>query len=630
MRGNYVLLYPQSYPSAMERNNQVLDRVIIKFAGDSGDGMQLTGTQFTNTAALWGNDLSTFPDFPAEIRAPQGTIPGVSGYQLHFGSTSIYTPGDTCDVLVAMNAAALNANLRHLKKGGVIIANTDGFDPKNLRLANYGDVNPLQDGSLDNYKVITMDVTKMTRAALTDSGLGTKEIDRAKNMFVLGFLYWMYNREMVHTEKFLEEKFNRKPDILTANLKVLHAGYHFGDTSETFTTRFTVNPAPMPAGVYRNIMGNQAAAIGLIAASQKSGLDMFYGTYPITPASDILHELAKYKNFGVRTFQAEDEIAAICATIGASFGGKLGVTASSGPGIALKGEAIGLAIMLELPLLIINVQRGGPSTGLPTKTEQSDLMQAMYGRNGEAPLPVIASCSPADCFETIYEAVRLALEFMTPVIFLSDGYIANGSEPWRFPSADQLAPIQVKFAKEKNGEHYLPYKRDEKLSRPWALPGTAGLEHRIGGLEKQHETGNISYDPENHEFMVKMRAAKVEKIADHIPLQKVETGNEKGKLLVLGWGSTYGAIKSAVIDARAAGLDVSHAHLRHLNPFPKNLGEILYNFEKVLIPEMNTGQLRTLIRDKYMVPAEGLNKIKGMPFSTGEISEKIKQILNQQ
>jgi 2-oxoglutarate ferredoxin oxidoreductase subunit alpha len=612
----------------MEQQNQVLDRVIIKFAGDSGDGMQLTGTQFTNTAALWGNDLSTFPDFPAEIRAPQGTIPGVSGYQLHFGSTNIFTPGDSCDVLVAMNAAALKANLRHLKKNGTIIANTDGFDPKNLRLANYGDnANPILDGSLEGYRLITMDVTKMTRAALADSGLGTKEIDRAKNMFVLGFLYWMYNREMVHTEKFLNEKFNKKPDILQANLKVLHAGYNFGDTSETFTTRYTVHPAPMPPGVYRNIMGNQAVAIGLIAASQKSGLDMFYGTYPITPASDILHELARYKNFGVRTYQAEDEIAAICATIGASFGGKLAVTASAGPGIALKMEAMGLALMLELPLVIINVQRGGPSTGLPTKTEQSDLMQAIYGRNGEAPVPVVASKSPADCFESVYEACRLAIEFMTPVMFLSDGYVANGSEPWRFPNAENLQPINVSFIKEKNGEKYLPYKRDEKLSRPWAIPGTAGLEHRIGGLEKQHETGNISYDPENHEFMVKLRASKVAKIADHIPLQTIDNGNDKGKLLILGWGSTYGAIKSAVKDAREEGYDVSHAHLRYLNPFPKNLGELLYNFEHVLIPEMNTGQLLTLIRDRYLVPAQGLNKIKGMPFATTEISEKIREIL---
>jgi 2-oxoglutarate ferredoxin oxidoreductase subunit alpha len=609
-----------------DHNQQVLERVIIKFAGDSGDGMQLTGTQFTNTAALFGNDLSTFPDFPAEIRAPQGTIPGVSGYQLHFGSVNIYSPGDSCDVLVAMNAAALKANLRHLRKGGVIIANTDGFDPKNLRLANYADgVNPLQDGSLSNYQVVTLDVTKMTRSALADSGLGTKEIDRAKNMFVLGFLYWMYNRDMKHTENFLQEKFSKKPDILDANLKVLRAGYNFGDTSETFTTRYTVNPAPMPPGSYRNIVGNQATALGLIAASQKSGLDAFYGTYPITPASDILHELARYKHFGVRTFQAEDEIAAICAVIGASFGGKLGITASSGPGIALKTEAMGLALMLELPLVIINVQRGGPSTGLPTKTEQSDLFQAIHGRNGEAPIPVVAASSPADCFYTVFEACRLALEFMTPVIFLSDGYIANGSEPWRYPQSSDLSEISVNFAKEKNGgDKFLPYKRDEKLSRPWAIPGTAGLEHRIGGLEKQHETGNISYEPENHEFMVHMRADKVEKITDHIPLQTIDNGPSKGKLLILGWGSTYGPIKAAVKDALAEGYEVSHAQLRYLNPFPKNLGELLYSFDKILIPEMNTGQLLSLIRAKYLVPAEGLNKIKGVPFTTTEILEKIR------
>lgn len=610
-----------------EHQQQVLERVIIKFAGDSGDGMQLTGTQFTNTAALLGNDLSTFPDFPAEIRAPQGTIPGVSGYQLHFGSVNIFTPGDSCDVLVAMNAAALKANLRNLRKGGTIIANTDGFDPKNLRLANYPDgANPLHDGSLDGYKVHTMDVTKMTRAALSESGLGIKEIDRAKNMFVLGFLYWMYNREMSHTETFLKEKFSKKPDILEANLKVLRAGFNFGETSETFTTRYTVMAAPMPPGTYRNIMGNQATSIGLIAASQKCGLDLFLGSYPITPASDILHDLSKYKNFGVRTYQAEDEIAAICAVIGAAFGGKLAVTTSSGPGIALKGEAMGLGIMLELPMVIINVQRGGPSTGLPTKTEQSDLFQAMYGRNGEAPLPVIAANSPADCFEAVYEACRIAVEFMTPVMFLSDGYIANGSEPWRFPEASSLQPFKAPFITEKNGEKYLPYKRDEKLSRPWAVPGTAGLEHRIGGLEKQHETGNISYDPENHEFMVRMRESKVAKIADHVPMQTLDNGNEKGKLLVVGWGSTYGAIKAAVKEARDKGIDVSHAHLRYINPFPKNLGELLYNFDKVLIPEMNTGQLKSIIRDKYMVPAIGLNKIKGMPFSTAEILEKIEEL----
>jgi 2-oxoglutarate ferredoxin oxidoreductase subunit alpha len=611
----------------MEHQNQIIDSVIIKFAGDSGDGMQLTGTQFTNTAALLGNDLSTFPDFPAEIRAPQGTIPGVSGYQLHFGSVNIFTPGDSCDVLVAMNAAALKANLRHLKKGGTIIANIDGFDPKNLRLAAYADgISPLENNSLENYRVITMDVTKMTRTALAESGLGTKEIDRAKNMFVLGFLYWMYNREMDFTKQFLTDKFGKKPDILDANLKVLTAGYNFGETSETSGSRYIVNPAPMPAGIYRNMMGNQATAMALIAASEKSGLDLFYGTYPITPATDILHELAKYKNFGVRTFQAEDEIAAICSTIGASFGGKLAVTASSGPGISLKSESMGLAVMFELPLLIINVQRGGPSTGLPTKTEQSDLWQAMYGRNGESPIPVIAAMSPADCFYATYEACRIALEYMTPVIFLSDGYLANGAEPWRFPKAADLKPIEVNFTTEKNGDKFLPYKRDSKLSRPWAIPGTKGLEHRIGGLEKQHETGNISYDPENHEFMVKLRAAKVEKIADSIPPQALDSGNEKGKLLIIGWGSTYGAIKGACIEARKKGLDVSHTQIRYINPFPKNLGEMLYNYDQILIPEMNTGQLLSIIRNKFMVPAIGLNKIKGMPFSTSEILAKIEEL----
>ncbi|HNR20295.1 MAG TPA: 2-oxoacid:acceptor oxidoreductase subunit alpha [Bacteroidia bacterium] len=612
----------------MSKSTEVLDRVIIKFAGDSGDGMQLTGTQFTNTAALFGNDLSTFPDFPAEIRAPQGTLAGVSGYQLHFGSINIYSPGDKCDVLVAMNAAALKANLRNLKNGGTIIANTDGFDPKNLRLANYPEgKNPIEDGSLSNYRLVTIDVTKMTRLALSDSGLGTKEIDRAKNMFVLGFLYWMYNRSLENSVKFLEEKFGKKPEILDANIKILKAGYHFGDTSETFTTRYEVQPAPMPPGVYRNIMGNQATAMGLIAASQKSNLPLFYGTYPITPASDILHELAKHKAFGVKTFQAEDEIAAICSSIGASFGGSLGVTASSGPGIALKGEAMGLAVMLEIPLVICNIQRGGPSTGLPTKTEQSDLFQSLYGRNGEAPMPVISASSPADCFETIFEACRIAVEYMTPVIFLSDGYIANGSEPWRFPSAKDLKEIKVSFIKEKNGDKYLPYKRDEKLSRPWAIPGTKGLEHRIGGIEKQHETGNISYDPENHEFMVHMREAKVEKVADSIPNQKLDSGSEKGKLLILGWGSTYGAIKTACIEARKEGYEVSHAQVRYIKPFPKNLGELLYSFDKVLIPEMNTGQLIKIIRDKYLVPAVGLNKIKGLPFTAGEVKEKIVEML---
>lgn len=613
----------------MEKNTQTLEQVIIKFAGDSGDGMQLTGTQFTNTAALFGNDLSTFPDFPAEIRAPIGTLAGVSGYQLHFGSVNIYTPGDACDVLVTMNAAGLKANLGNLKKGGTIIANTDGFDPKNLRLAHIAESdNPLENGSLDGYKVIKVDVTKLTRAALEGSGLSTKEIDRSKNMFVLGLCYWMYNRELNNSIKFLEEKFTKNPDILESNVKLLKAGYAYGETTEAIETRYQINPAPMKPGVYRNIMGNQALAIGLVAASKQSGLPVFYGTYPITPASDILHELSKHKNFGVRTFQAEDEIAAICSAIGASFGGCLGVTASSGPGIALKGEAMGLAVMLELPLLIINVQRGGPSTGLPTKTEQSDLLQAMHGRNGEAPLPIIAPCSPADCFNAALEACRIAVEYMTPVMLLSDGYIANGAEPWQFPQTADLPKITATFITEKNGgDKFLPYKRDENLSRPWAIPGTKELEHRIGGLEKQHETGNINYENENHQFMVRMREAKVNKVADSIPLQKMDNGNEKGKLLVIGWGSTYGAIKMAVIQARAKGYDVSHAQVRYMNPFPKNLGEILYGFEKILVPEMNTGQLLSMLRSKYLVPAEGLNKIKGIPFSSVEIMEKIEMMI---
>ncbi len=614
----------------MSNNIDTLERVIIKFAGDSGDGMQLTGTQFTNTAALFGNDISTFPDFPAEIRAPQGTLAGVSGYQLHFGSTSIYSPGDSCDVLVVMNAAALKANIKQLKNGGTVIANTEGFDAKNLRLANIAESDhPLENGSLDKFKVIRIDVTKMTRAALNDSGLGTKEIDRSKNMFVLGFLYWMYNRSLDNSIRFLEEKFSKKPDILAANIKILKAGYSFGDTTETMMPRYIVNPAKMAPGVYRNIMGNEATAMGLIAAAKMSGLPLFLGTYPITPASDILHELSKHKNFGVRTFQAEDEIAAICSVIGASFGGSLGVTTSSGPGIALKGEAMGLGVMLEIPMVVINVQRGGPSTGLPTKTEQSDLMQALYGRNGEAPMPVISASSPADCFETVFEACRIAVDFMTPVMFLSDGYIANGAEPWRFPQESDLKEIKVSFAKEKNGEKFLPYKRDEKLSRPWAVPGTPGLEHRIGGLEKQHETGNISYDAENHEFMVHMRESKVQKIADYIPEQHVDTGNTKGKLLILGWGSTFGSIKTAVLEARSKGYDVSHAHLRYIKPFPKNLGELLYSFDQVMIPEMNNGQLVKVIRDKYMIPAIPFNKIQGQPFTAGEIFEKIESLLSK-
>ncbi len=614
----------------MTRKQEILNDVVIKFAGDSGDGMQLTGSQFTNNTALLGIDLATFPDFPAEIRAPQGTLPGVSGYQLRFSSRPVFTPGDACDVLVAMNAAALKTNLRQLKKGGKIIANTDGFDAKNLRLANYPEgVNPLEDGSLGNYELIKVDVTKMTREALKEFTMGMKEKDRAKNMFVLGFLYWMYNRDMDSTIGFLKEKFGKKDDILNSNVKALQAGYNYGDTTETFTTTYKVEKAKMDPGNYRSIMGNQALAYGLIAASQKSGLPLFLGSYPITPASDILHDLAKYKNFGVRTFQAEDEIAAITSAIGAAYGGALGVTTTSGPGLALKAEAMGLAVMLEIPLLICDVQRGGPSTGLPTKTEQSDLLQAYYGRNGECPMPVVSACTPSDCFDAVYEAARIAVQHMTPVIFLSDGYIANGAEPWKFPLSADLQEINVNFKKdlEEGEEVLMPYKRDEKLVRPWAIPGTPGLEHRIGGLEKQDVTGNVSYDPDNHQQMVKIRQAKVDKIADYIPEQKLDSGPAKGKVLVLGWGSTYGAIKSAVEELQAKGHAVSHAHIRYLRPFPKNLGDILKNFEKILIPEINNGQLIKIIRDVYFVDAKGYNKIMGIPITKTELVEHIKKML---
>jgi 2-oxoglutarate/2-oxoacid ferredoxin oxidoreductase subunit alpha len=610
----------------MSRTQELLNDVVIKFAGDSGDGMQLTGSQFTNNTAMMGIDLATFPDFPAEIRAPQGTLPGVSGFQLRFSSDRVFTPGDACDVLVAMNAAALKTNLTALKKGGKIIANTDGFDAKNFRLANYPEgENPLENNSLENYTVIKMDVTKMTREALSDMTMGMKEKDRAKNMFVLGFLYWMYNRDMENTISFLKEKFGKKPEILESNIRVLKAGYNFGDTTETFTTTYKVEKAKMEPGVYRSIMGNQAVSYGLIAASQKSGLPLFLGSYPITPASDILHELARHKSFGVKTFQAEDEIAAITSAIGAAYGGALGVTTSSGPGIALKGEAMGLAVMLEIPLLIINIQRGGPSTGLPTKTEQSDLMQAYYGRNGECPMPIVSASTPGDCFSAVYEAVRIAVQHMTPVIFLSDGYIANGAEPWKFPKSDDLEEIKVTF---KDGlaegeDKYLPYKRDEKLVRPWAIPGTAGLEHRIGGLEKQDVTGNVNYEPDNHQHMVKTRQAKVDLIANYIPEQTLDSGPEKGKVLVLGWGSTYGSIKSACAELQAQGKSVAHAHLRYIRPFPKNLGDMLKNYETVLIPEINNGQLIRIIRDVYFVDAKGYNKIKGTPIAKSELVEEI-------
>jgi len=615
----------------MNRKEELLQDVVIKFAGDSGDGMQLTGQQFTNNTAMLGIDLATFPDFPAEIRAPIGTLPGVSGFQLHFSSERIYTPGDDCDVLVAMNAAALKVNLKSIKKGGKIIANIDGFDTRNLRLANYPDgINPLEDGSLDSYDLMKVDVTKLTRESLKDfTDLGVKERDRAKNMFVLGLIYWMYNRSLETTIEFLKEKFGKKPTILNSNIKVLQAGYNYGDTTEAFTTRYKVDKAKMVPGLYRSIMGNQALSYGLIAASEKSGLPIFLGTYPITPATDILHELSKYKSFGIRTFQAEDEIAGIGAAIGASYGGALGITTTSGPGMALKTEAMGLAMMLEIPLVIINIQRGGPSTGLPTKTEQSDLMQAYYGRNGEAPIPIVASSTPSDCFDAAYEACRIAVQHMTPVILLSDGYIANGAEPWKFPVSADLKPIEVSFKKTKDegDEKYKPYKRDEKLVRPWAVPGTAGLEHRIGGLEKQDVTGNVNYEPENHQHMINVRQAKVDKIADYIPLQTIDSGAEKGKVLILGWGSTYGSIKSACHELQAEGHAVSHAHIRYMRPFPKNLGEILKNFDKVLVPEINNGQLVRIIRDQFFVDAIPYNKMMGIPITKSELVDCVHKLL---
>jgi 2-oxoglutarate ferredoxin oxidoreductase subunit alpha len=609
----------------------ILQDVVIKFAGDSGDGMQLTGQQFTNNTAMLGIDLATFPDFPAEIRAPIGTLPGVSGFQLHFSSNKVFTPGDIADVLVAMNAAALKVNLKAIKTGGKIIVNIDGFDAKNLRLANYPDgVNPLEDGSLESFEVIKIDVTKLTREALKEfAELGNKERDRAKNMFVLGFIYWMYNRNLDSTISFLREKFGKKEVILNSNIKVLQAGYNYGETTEAYASRYVVEKAKMKPGTYRSIMGNQALSMGLVAASEKSGLPIFLGAYPITPASDILHDMSRYKNFGVKTFQGEDEIAAITAAIGASYGGNLGVTTTSGPGMALKTEAMGLAVMLEIPLVVINIQRGGPSTGLPTKTEQSDLLQAYYGRNGECPMPVIACSTPSDCFNMAYEAVRISVQHMTPVILLSDGYIANGAEPWRFPQSADLPEIKVNFKKGLDADEpkFQPYRRDEKLARSWAIPGTPGLEHRIGGIEKQDITGNISYDPENHQHMVNIRQGKVDKIAHYIPKQELECGPEKGKVLVLGWGSTFGAIKSAVLQLLEEGYPVSHAHVRYLRPFPSNLGEILKNFDHVLIPEINNGQLIKIIRDEYLIDAKAFNKVMGVPITKGELVDVIRKML---
>jgi len=603
-----------------------LDEVVIRFAGDSGDGMQLTGTQFTNTSALIGNDLSTLPDFPAEIRAPAGTLPGVSAFQVRIADYDIHTPGDAPDVLIAMNPAALKKELKDLKANGVIIVNTDEFNDRNLARAGYT-VNPLEDHTLDGYRVFQAALNTMTRRTLEGSGLDSKSMDRCKNMFALGMCYWLFSRPLESTITFLNQQFAKKPHLAEANIKVLKAGWNFCDITELFHTRYEIPAAALEPGLYRNITGNVSLALGLIAASRRSGLPLFLGAYPITPASDVLHELSKFKNYGVTTFQAEDEIAAICAAIGASFGGALGVTTTSGPGIALKSEAMNLAIMTELPVIICDIQRGGPSTGLPTKTEQSDLLQVMFGRNGDSPMPVIAASSPKDCFATAVEAVRIATHYMVPVVLLSDGYIANGSEPWKLPKVEELPDLQVEFRTDPKG--FLPYERNpETLARPWAIPGTPGLEHRIGGLEKEDVTGNVSYDAVNHEKMVHLRAEKVERIARDIPLLEV-FDDQSGDLLVLGWGSTAGAITGAVNLAHKEGLKVSRAHLRYLNPFPANLGEVLSRFDRVLLPEMNLGQLALLLRARYLKDIQSLTKVQGQPFTRQEILDKIREILEQ-
>jgi 2-oxoglutarate ferredoxin oxidoreductase subunit alpha len=598
----------------------------IRFCGDSGDGMQLAGTQFTNTSALLGNDIATFPDYPAEIRAPRGTKAGVSGFQIQFSSADIYTPGDSVDCLVAMNPAALATNLGDLREGGVLLVNRDAFDKKGLEQAGYA-ANPLDDGSLDKYKLHAVDMTKMTRLAVEGLGLSQKESDRCRNFFAMGLAFWLYDRSLDPTIRFIDEKFGKYPGVAQANANALKAGYHYGETVEAMPTQFHVGPAPLEPGTYRSIEGNHAVAWGLVAAAQRSNKRLFLGAYPITPASDILHYLSTYKNFDVLTFQAEDEIAAVCATIGAAYAGEMAVTTSSGPGIALKSEGLGLAVMTELPMIVINVQRGGPSTGLPTKTEQADLYQAMFGRNGECPIPILAAQSPGDCFYIVQEAWEIAVRHMLPVLVLTDGYIANGSEPWRIPTPDELSPIEITHpVSSPNGDGFHPYERDKRLSRPWAIPGTPGLEHRIGGLEKANVTGNVSYDPHNHEFMVRLRAQKVVNIAEEIPLQKLD-GPGSGDLLVLSWGGTYGACATAVHQAQREGKKVSHCHLRYLNPFPKNLEQILRSFKKILIPELNLGQLNTIIRARYLVEPAVLNKIQGKPFYVSEVVSKINSLL---
>ncbi len=602
-----------------------LETVAIRFAGDSGDGMQLTGDRFTNAAAIAGNDLSTFPDFPAEIRAPVGTLAGVSGFQINFSSKDIHTPGDAVDVLVAMNPAALKTSLVDLKSGGIIIANVDNFGQKNLAKAGY-ESNPLEDEEFKgNYDIHEVKITSMTRQALEDMELQSNLADRCKNFFALGLMYWMYSRPLDPTKQWIEEKFGKRPEFVQANTRALEAGYFFGENTEVFTSNYIVREATYPPGKYRNISGNVALAYGFIAATKKMGINLFWGAYPITPASDVLHELSRHKNFGVQTFQAEDEIAAVSAALGASFTGSLGVTCSSGPGIALKAEAMGLGVMTELPMVIANIQRGGPSTGLPTKTEQADLLQVMFGRNSESPLPIVAAATPGDCFWTAIEASRLAVKYMTPVVVLSDGYLANGSEPWLLPKAEDIPEMPVTYRTDPEG--FLPYLRDpETMARPWAIPGTPGLEHRIGGIEKEDQTGNVNYEPENHEFMVRTRDEKIAGIAKDIPPAEV-IGEQSGKVLVIGWGGTFGAITAAIEALQARGASVSQVHLRHLNPFPANLEEVLGNFEKILVPELNLGQLSKMLRYQYLVDTISFNKIQGKPFKVGELITKIEELL---
>jgi 2-oxoglutarate ferredoxin oxidoreductase subunit alpha len=608
-----------------KRKREVIDQAVIRFCGDSGDGMQITGSQFTNTVALYGNDLATFPDYPAEIRAPAGTLPGVSGFQVHFSSNDVYTPGDSVDVLVAMNPAALKMNLADLKTNGILIVNLDSFKENDLRKAQIV-TNPLEDHSLDGYRLFAVELTKMTRAALKELGLDTKSMDRCKNFFALGMCYWLYNRSMEPTHGWLQEKFKNKQQLVQANKLAMQAGYSYCEATEAFQISYEIPPAKLAPGVYRNISGNAALALGFVAASQKAGIPLFLGSYPITPASDILHELSMYKDFGVITFQAEDEIAAITSAIGAAYAGALGITSTSGPGMALKTEALGLAVAVELPLVICDIQRGGPSTGLPTKTEQADLLQALFGRNSEAPIPVLAPSSPGDCFWIALEASRIAIKHMVPVIILSDGYLANGAEPWKVPTVDELPEIPVHF--ETNPEGFLPYRRDPiTLSRPWAVPGTPGLEHRIGGIEKQDVTGNINYEPLNHEHMVRLRAAKVESVAIDIP-PVIPEGDESGDLLIIAWGSTHGPITAALNAQREKGRKIGHVHLRYLNPLPRDLGEVISRYKKVLVPEMNMGQLLMILRAKYLVDAQGYNKIQGKPFKTSEIEQKIEQMLD--